>query len=157
MCIRDSDYIGYGYLQYADIQLEKGYGSDNADEYISKALPMYSLTAIDLKGKTVKFWKEKEIPEDALKTFYIVRISASFCVKKGKEAFVRYRGGYKGINEKHNYRKEGWTVLEASETTVGDKTIDFPLTLSLGRDDFLLFKKNYIIKNMKILDGCYFI
>lgn len=151
------DYIGYGYLQYADIQLEKGYGSDNADEYISKALPMYSLAAIDLKGKTVKFWKEKEIPEDALKTFYIVRISASFCVKKGKEAFVRYRGRYKGINEKHNYRKEGWTVLEASEITVGDKTIDFPLTLSLGRDDFLLFKKNYIIKNMKILDGCYFI
>lgn len=67
------DYQGYGFVQYADITLDKSFGSRNADEYISKALPMHCEKTIDFK-KPPRFWTGKDIPKNARKLFYIVRI-----------------------------------------------------------------------------------
>ena len=67
------DYQGYGFAQYADITLDESFGSRNADEYISKALPMYCEKVVDFKEKTPQFWKGGNVPKNARKLFYIVK------------------------------------------------------------------------------------
>ena len=169
------DFRGYGFPQYAYINLDKSFGSENADEYISKALPMYCSNRIDLSGKTPRFWKGTPIPTSAKDLFYIIRIKTSFKIKAGMEPFVRYRetdalrsqAAFAKDNN-HGFAKN-WTVLKTSdiydpvknkyysvyEDTQGN-VAEARVILSLGRDDFLLFKKTYTVWYMEILDGCYF-
>ena len=169
------DYQGYGFVQYADITLDKSFGSRNADEYISKALPMHCEKTIDFK-KPPRFWTGKDIPKNARKLFYIVRIKTSFSLKKGKEPCVRYREidllrpeNILAMDNNHNLKDRGWTTLATSD--IYDKKTDryyskyrdsngeivvATVTVSLGKDDYLLFKKRYNIRYIEILDGCYF-
>lgn len=170
------DYSGYGYSQYADIKLGDMYGAKNADMYISNALPMYCAMSYELKGKSVKFWSGSEIPMDALDSFFIVRIETMFNVKKDVEPFVRYRkvdllrkSTISGIDINQTAKGRGWTVLSTSD--VYDKStdayyskyydengelVDATVILTLGKNDYLLFKERYDITYLKILDGCYF-
>ena len=91
------------------------------------------------------------------------------------EPFVRYRetdalrsqAAFAKDNN-HGFAKN-WTVLKTSdiydpvknkyysvyEDTQGN-VAEARVILSLGRDDFLLFKKTYTVWYMEILDGCYF-
>lgn len=169
------DYQGYGFVQYADITLDKSFGSRNADEYISKALPMHCEKTIDFK-KPPRFWTGKDIPKNARKLFYIVRIKTSFSLKKGMEPCVRYREidllrteNILAMDNNHNLKDRGWTTLATSD--IYDKKTDryyskyrdsngeivvATVTVSLGKDDYLLFKKRYNIRYIEILDGCYF-
>ena len=171
------DYRGHGYAQYASIELEKKFGSKNADEYISKALPMFCQTDMNFSGKTPKFWKGKDIPPEAANLFYIVRFETMFTIKEGEEPFVRYREpdllrGYftTRMSNNHNLKDYGWTVLSTSDVydkktnryysqyvDFSGKIVDAKVILSLGSDDYLLFKKRYDIRYLKILDGCYFL
>ena len=173
------DYQGYGFAQYADITLDESFGSRNADEYISKALPMYCEKMIDFKEKTPQFWKGEDVPKNAKDLFYIVRIKTSFSLKEGMEPFVRYRERdildiYRtenifAIDNNHNIKDRGWTILATSDlydkktdkyySTYRDaygKIVAATVTVSLGKDDYLLFKERYNIRYIEILDGCYF-
>lgn len=170
------DYHGYGFAQYADITLDESFGSLNADEYISKALPMYCEKMIDFNKKTPKFWKGKDVPKNARKQFYIVRIKASFSLKDGVEPCVRYREmdflrseNLFAIDNNRNFIDRGWTLLETSDIydkendkyyseyiDLNGKKVDASVIVSLGKDDYLLFKERYNIRYIEILDGCYF-
>ena len=170
------DYRGYGFAQYEDILLEKSFGSYNADEYISKALPMYCEDKIDSEGKTLKFWKGTRVPKKVGDSFYIIRIECSFYIKEGMEPFVRYREtdclrnfSIGVMNNNHNLKNKGWTVLATSDiydkksgkyysqhVDKNGKIVDARVILTLGKEDFLLFKERYEIQYLKILDGCYF-
>ncbi len=170
------DYHGYGFAQYADIILDKSFGSCNADEYISKAFPMYSDKMIDFKKARPKFWKGKDIPGDAQKLFYIIRIKTSFSLKKGMEPCIRYRekdllrmSNILTIDNNNNIKDKGWTILATSDIydqktgryyskyrDFNGEIVNATVKVSLGKDDYLLFKKRYNIRHIEILDGCYF-
>ena len=172
-----SDFRGRGFGQYIGIQLPADFGSKNADEYISKALPMYSNMGVDIKGKTPVFWKGSFIPDEAKSKFFIVRIETVFYLKKGETPFVRYREAdlmrrdlVKEIQNKNNKLESGWTVLFTSDIRNPEdgkwynsyidrkgNVVKASVILSLGREDFMLFNKRYDIAYLKILDGCYFV
>ena len=116
------DYQGYGFAQYADITLDESFGARNADEYISKALPMYCEKMINLKGKTPHFWKGEDVPNDPKRLFYIIRIKTSFSLKKGMEPCIRYRErdilrmkNMFAMNNNHNIKDKGWIILATSD------------------------------------------
>lgn len=170
------DFVGYGYVQYADFKLTNEYGAKNADEYISKALPMYSELTYKLDGKKIAFWRGEEIPTMAMENFFIVRIETMFTVKEGVDPFVRYREynllrnpSIYNPNNNYNLKGSGWTVLATSDiynsqtqkyySSYRDKNgeiVDAKVILTLGKDDFLLFKETHDIRYLKVLDGCYF-
>lgn len=169
------DFVGYGYPQYTDIKLESTFDAFNADEYIAKALPMYSNIEVKLEGKKPVFWSGG-IPLKARKHFYIVRVETMFSIKKGAEPFVRYRGHDILRNDRytncssHYLKNDGWVVLETSD--VFDKKTqkyyssyrdrcgninNATVILTLGLNDFELFRKKYNVSYLKVLDGCYFL
>lgn len=170
------DYTGHGYAQYADVKLEDGFGAKNADEYISKALPMHCELTYDLTGKQIGFWSGEDIPSEAMDSFFIVRLETMFTVKDGVTPFIRYRERdflrkkiAFDMSADHNFRDSGWTVLSTSD--VYDKgtdkyypkyidkngdLVDAVVILTLGKDDYLLFKETHDIRHLKVLDGCYF-
>ena len=172
------DKIGYGFSQYSYIELTEDYGSVNADQYISKALPMYSDANIELNNKKPVFWKGAELPIETKQSFYIIRFETMFDIKKGYEPFVKYKEhdlfrNYKYssimIDEEKNFINEGYVVLSTSDIyskkidkyspvyiDLDGKTRDATVILTLGRDDFYLFQERYAIRMLKILDGCYF-
>ena len=136
---------------------------------------MHCEKTIDFK-KPPRFWTGKDIPKNARKLFYIVRIKTSFSLKKGMEPCVRYREidllrpeNILAMDNNHNLKDRGWTTLATSD--IYDKKTDryyskyrdsngeivvATVTVSLGKDDYLLFKKRYNIRYIEILDGCYF-
>ena len=172
------DFNGHGFPQYSSIELSEDFGSKNADEYISKALPMFSEYNLDLRGKTPIFFKGPYIPEEVGNSFYIVRVKTLFRIKEGEEAFVRCRqargidiltkGFSTQITDTSNLRDRGWTVMESTDVydeKTGKMVIDSQkkiakeyatVKLSLGRPDYLLFLCRYNIYYFELLDGCYF-
>lgn len=159
------DFHGYGFLQYADIALDKSFEASNADEYISKALPMFCGKNIELSGTSPTFWRGKKVPRAVQKSFYIIRIRTSFSLKKGMEPCIRYRGRNRLVEENpfliddnHNLRDKGWTILTTSffKKDINGKEIDGIVTVSLGKDDYLRFRERYDIRYLEVVDGCYF-
>ena len=167
------DYSGYGYKQFDKISLYyDDYGRYNADEYISKALPMYSDTEVDLKGKTCVFWEGGDFPKETEISFYIVRLRAAFDIKQGYEPFVKcYDGWYLysdtefslDFDENNNFLKKKYIILKSSDMWDRENNrwhrqtnTELLPTISLGREDFILFKERYDIRYIEILDGCYF-
>lgn len=170
------DYNGYGNVRYANIALDDAFGAENADEYISKALPMYCEKTVELDDTKPNFWVGEEIPPKAEELFYIVRFETRFKIKKNVEPFVRYRERdflreppQRELSENYNFKDKGWLVLSTSDILnpstgkyvskyIGNngETIEATVTLTLGKEDFLLFKKTHNIRYLKILDGCYF-
>ena len=140
-------------------------------------MPMYCDMTYDLNGKTPIFWKGTELTTEPKDSFYIIRIETMFDIKKGKEPFVRYREfdllRCPLIIERsntHNLKDKGWTILSTSDVyhrrknTYYSKYIDAngevvnaTVILTLGKDDFRLFKEYYDIHYLKVLDGCYFV
>lgn len=170
------DFNGYGFPQYSSIALDKSFGSHNADEYISKALPMHCEATTDLSGKMPHFWNGSQIPVHANHLFYIVRIKASFSIKDGMEPFVRYREkdllrcqNLSRVNENHNFKDFGWEILSTSDiydvkrnqyfstySFLNGDVVAATVIISLGKEDYFLFKERYSIRHLEILDGCYF-
>lgn len=164
------DYSGYGHKQFDKISLYcRDYGRYNADEYISKALPMYSDTEVDLEGKTCVFWDGGNFPKETETSFYIVRLRAAFDIKQGYEPFVKCYNDYRYIDDKKfknsNFLDmyKQYSILKTSdiwdrENNRWHRQTETELlpTISLGREDFILFKERYDIRYIEILDGCYF-
>ena len=73
------------------------------------------------------------------------------------------------MNNNHNIKDKGWIILATSDIydkknskyyskyrDVNGKIVDATVTVSLGEDDYLLFKERYNIRYLEVLDGCYF-
>lgn len=157
------DFRGFGFPQFTDIELDRAvFGSINADEYISKALPSFSNPSLSLDGKVLHFWTGK-IPRHLLRSNsrqnFIVRIESSFQIKDGAQPFVRA-----GINtsdyfssDNNNYITNRGDILEFSCIhPLGGTLQRCPIPVSLEKHDFELFKQRYDIYSLKFLDGCYF-
>lgn len=108
-----------------------------------------------------KFWKGA-IPIDALKPnrYYFVRIRCRFYLRKGMLPFIQI---------KHNKLYKSTEMLKTSD--IYDKTTkqyhryyydsegnlqDTVVTMTMTMTDYQLFKEHYIIKDLEILDGCWF-
>ena len=153
------DYNGFGFLQYAKISLSSDFGSENADEYISKALPMFSNPDLDLKDMRCIFWAG-DIPDylpNNSNIFYIIRIRTIFTIKPLQTPFVRYREndnirGNTADSENSDWMFKGWSILKTSMISTEDINFlkkhyirpdskymtDF-VYLTLGKDDYSLF------------------
>jgi len=171
------DYRGYGFCRFASVELTADFGAENADEYISKAFPLYGGRACCLDGKRVIFWKGTEIPEAAKASFHILRIETMFDLKKDGEPFVRYKErdllrepiSLSRINNENNFLYRNGIVLKTSDiydmkrgryysryTGADGQVVDAKVILTLAGEDFQRFQEQYDIRYLKILDGCYF-
>ena len=169
------DFRGYGFPQFTQLRLDKAvYGSENADEYVSKGLPSYSNPHLRvIEGASPIFWTG-DIPRRVRRSdvYFLVRIMASFKIKRGQEAFVRYCSDAakaefseennllfrKGVVLKNSYRydrrlEKYCEFYRDEDGKVRRATVE----LTLGRDDFELFMERYEITSLKVLDGCYFL
>lgn len=158
------DFRGFGFPQFTDIELDRAvFASINADEYISKALPSFSNPSLSLDGKVPHFWTGK-IPSHLLRSNsrqnFIVRIESSFQIKDGELPFVRAGINISGYfsSDNNNYLTNRGDILESSGLFRIDGTVlqKCPITVSLEKHDFELFKQRYDIYSLKFLDGCYF-
>lgn len=167
---------GYIAREYTKIELSPDYGSKTADEYLSKGIPMHCENKHSIEGKKLVFWKGRELSKSISSKFYVVRIKTMFDIKEGQEPFVRYRetdllripiSPYNG--EAHNLLDREWTVLETSDILdrktgkrysrykdLKGNIVPATVILTLGKEDFLLFKERYNIRYLEVLDGCVF-
>ena len=94
------------------------------------------------------------------------------------EPFIRYRKrdilrenpeNIFSLDNNRNLKDRGWTILATSDIyykktnkyyskyiDIDGSIVDATVTISLGKDDYLLFKERYNIRYIEILDGCYF-
>lgn len=109
------------------------------------------------------FWSGNYIPEKAQghNKYYFIRFRCSFDIKDGKLPFVQIKG---------NYFYRGTEMLETSDIvnkTTGEKchyyidsetgkSLPITVTLTMTMTDWILFNEHYNIKDLTILDGCYF-
>ncbi len=161
----ERDHKGFGFIQYSNILLGEEYGSDDADEYISKAIPMFNDPQFIPSGKPV-FWRGDSFPRIKLGQFFIIRFRTEFDIKEGQNPSVQYRERgdltrmffppFLSDDWNHLYKKP--QLLSTSKVPISkDKLVDSPVILSLGREDLFLFEDRYNIEYREVLDGCYFI
>lgn len=149
-------------VQHCNDLDKKIYGYSSKREYISKAFPTrvkikdfsaYNGDPIFWKGSMPAIVLEKNLP-------YIIRFKACFKIKNKEKAFVMNKTSFL------------WTLKEPLETSdIYDlktkkyyayyknsegEIIKAKPTLILTSDDFQLFNKIYDVKELEILDGCYF-
>lgn len=172
------DYRGYGFCQFAHVELTADFGAENADEYISKAFPLYGDRECCLNGKTVKFWKGPDISEEAKDLFHILRVETMFSLKKDGKSFVRYKehdllrgtGLSSRFSNENNFLYRHGIVLKTSDyynmktgkyysqyRDADGQVVDAKVILTLAGEDYQRFQEQYDVRYLKILDGCYFI
>ena len=111
-----------------------------------------------------KFWKG-DIPFDKWKNFkdqpyYFVRIRCRFYLKKDKLPFIHIRGNtnYRAtdnlatsdvLDKKTGLYNRFWFDRQGQ---IHDSVVELTLTCK----DWELFKEHYVIKDLEILDGCWF-
>ena len=109
------------------------------------------------------FWSGNYIPEKAQQNnrYYFIRFRCSFELKAGKLPFVQIKG---------NFFYRGTEMLETSDVvnkSTGEKshyyidtdtgeTLPITVTLTMTMTDWILFNEHYEVKDLTILDGCYF-
>lgn len=172
------DFKGYGFSQFANVELTVEFDAENADEYISNAFPTYCTETVDLKNSHPRFWRGPNIPILAKDAFYIVRIETMFSVKKGCTPFVHYKKrdwlrpgtcSHEITNQNNLLNRNGITLSTSDifdlktnayysqYRDVRGKIVDATVILTMTREDFRMFKERYDIRFLKILDGCYFV
>jgi len=172
------DFHGFGFPMFAAYSLNKAqFGSNNADEYIYKGLPSFvnSEESKTLTSKTPHFWIGKLPPEiENGDYYYIIRIKTAFHHRSNNPPFIRYKEPdlIRGrspfiIDEDQNLLTKKGVILSDSSIIIHDKKVDWiknssgekervTVTLTLGRDDYELFKREHRILSIEYLDGCYF-
>lgn len=121
---------------------------------------------ITMIKRTLSFWEQYgPIIKDGF-TFeknlsYIVRFKACFNLKKGKEPFVMNKTSFlypfnKALTTSDIYDSKSKKYYSQYLDKNGNIVKSKP-TLILTSDDFKLFQELYIVKDLEILDGCYFL
>lgn len=138
------------------------FGFSSKKEYISIAFP----SKIEIEdystynGEAV-FWSGKDIPKIVFEQnlHYIIRFKSCFKIKKGQIPFVINKTSFLWPKEPlstsdiydSTTKKYYNSYLDFDEKVVKAKPI-----LILTGEDFELFQKTYTVKEIEILDGCYF-
>lgn len=108
------------------------------------------------------FWTGSEIPPEALApdAYYFIRIETRFYIKENKLPFIQ---------NKHSFMYSATECLETSDIKIhgtdkyakyyvdfdgSTKPATMPLTLTMT--DWQLLRDQYDLKDLRILDGCYF-
>ena len=141
---------------------KKIYGYSSKKEYISKAFPTrakikdfstYNGEPIFWKGSVPAIVLEKNLS-------YIIRFKACFKIKNKEKAFVMNKTSFlwssrEPLETSDIYDPQEKKYYAYYKNSEGKITKAKP-TLILTSDDFQLFKKVYDVKELEILDGCYF-
>lgn len=115
------------------------------------------------------FWRGDAIPNEALAPdkYYFVRIKTRFYIKKGKLPFIQLKGN---LMYQQNLCLESSDIIDEVKTKKGKTRIerykfyeDFDgstqparVEMTVTCTDFRLILEHYDLKEMEILDGCYF-
>lgn len=108
------------------------------------------------------FWKGDFIPEEATRRgrYYFIRIKTRFYLKKGYLPFIQIKGSwlYKGTE---SLKTSDIKDPETGKTSrfyidLDGKVSDSAVILTLTQTDFALLKEHYDLKDLVILDGCFF-
>lgn len=177
---------GLTFPKLYDIMLNSSlFGSDCADEYIRKSYHggwcycpfennhvttsgytldvnslypsvMHSVSGSYYPIGKPTFWNGNYIPEKlhpngklSRDYYYFVRFKCSFEVRNGYLPFVQI---------KNNVLYKSTEMLKSSMPQTNKKVIGLSniVTLTMTMVDFALFQKHYIVKDLEIIDGCYF-
>lgn len=143
---------------------KKTYGYSSKREYISKAFPpKVQISNKSIYDRTPTFWSGNNIPciitEKNLS--YIIRFKACFKIKKGKKPFVMNKTSFlyplrKPLTTSDFYDSETKKYY-AKYIGRNGEIVESKPTLILTNDDFRLFNEIYNVKDLEILDGCYFL
>ena len=148
------DFKGYGFPQFNRffMNVEK-WGAQSLDEYISKAFPSKNTSDTIISNEIPKFWQgelakekfDRLIHDNAV--FFVVRIKTSFDLLPNCTSFIYDRQVLNTeIDDDNNFLIRKGKIVHSCI---------HPITVTLTKDDFLLFKKTYHIKSLLFLDGCY--
>lgn len=146
------DFYGYGHPQFTEDYIDRDtFGSSSVDEYLSKAFPALSPSTYTIKNDKPTFW-EGEIPEEVITNdnFYIVRFCSVFSIKDGEEPFVYDHNPLSSkltCDDDNNFLYKKGKLISTAE---------YPIALTLTREDYKLFLERYIVFGITIKDGCYF-
>ena len=108
------------------------------------------------------FWSGDYIPKEAeaYNRYYFIRIKCTFNIKENKLPFIQNKTSlmYRAnecletsdiIDVKTGYRHHWYKDIDGNIQLA-------TMTMTLTMTDWKLFREHYDIKNLKILDGCYF-
>ena len=141
---------------------KKIYGYSSKKKYMSLAFPPKIIDE-SIYEKEPIFWSGNALPSIiAQKNLsYIVRFKACFNLKSGKEPFVMNKTNFlyplnKALTTSDIYDSKSKKYYSQYLDMNGNIVKSKP-TLILTSGDFKLFQKLYIVKDLEILDGCYFL
>lgn len=133
-----------------------------AKKYMSVAFPPKIIDE-SIYEKEPIFWSGNALPSVITQKnlSYIVRFKACFNLKKGKEPFVMNKTSFlypfnKALTTSDIYDSKSKKYYSQYLDMNGNIVKSKP-TLILTSDDFKLFQELYIVKDLEILDGCYFL
>ncbi len=146
---------------YLDCQI---YGYSSKQKYMSIAFPP-KINDESIYEKEPIFWSGNALPDIIFqkKLSYIVRFKACFHIKNGKEPFVMNKTS---SNLLYPLNKVLTTsdIYDSKDNKYYSQYLDkngniikFRPVLTLTSNDFNLFQKSYTVKDLEILDGCYFL
>ena len=141
---------------------KKIYGYSSKKKYMSVAFPPKIIDE-SIYEKEPIFWSGNALPSIITQKnlSYIVRFIACFNLKKGKEPFVMNKTSFlypfnKALTTSDIYDSKSKKYYSQYLDKNGNIVKSKP-TLILTSDDFKLFKELYIVKDLEILDVCYFL
>ena len=141
---------------------KKIYGYSSKKNYMSVAFPPKIIDE-SIYEKEPIFWSGNALPSIITQKnlSYIVRFKACFNLKKGKEPFVMNKTSFlypfnKALTTSDIYDSKSKKYYSQYLDKNGNIVKSKP-TLILTSDDFKLFQELYIVKDLEILDGCYFL
>lgn len=141
---------------------KKNYGYSSKKKYMSVAFPPKIIDE-SIYEKEPVFWSGNALPSIITQKnlSYIVRFKACFNLKKGKEPFVMNKTSFlypfnKALTTSDIYDSKSKKYYSQYLDENGNIVKSKP-TLILTSDDFKLFQELYIVKDLEILDGCYFL
>ena len=143
---------------------KKIYGYSSKKKYMSVAFPPKIIDE-SIYEKEPIFWSGNALPDIIFqkKLSYIVRFKACFHIKNGKEPFVMNKTS---SNLLYPLNKVLTTsdIYDSKDNKYYSQYLDkngniikFRPVLTLTSNDFNLFQKSYTVKDLEILDGCYFL
>ena len=141
---------------------KKVYGYSSKKKYMSVAFPPKIIDE-SIYEKEPIFWSGNALPSIITQKnlSYIVRFKACFNLKKGKKPFVMNKTSFlypfnKALTTSDIYDSKSKKYYSQYLDKNGNIVKSKP-TLILTSDDFKLFQELYIVKDLEILDGCYFL
>lgn len=107
-----------------------------------------------------KFWKGNLIPEEACKDnrYFFVRFRCAFTIKPGYLPFIQLKGDWHYKATEHLKTSAVYSTEDGlyHDYLASEGGRRHTVEITMCEDEYYLFLDHYEVKEMKILDGCYF-